>query len=119
MTPDLSTLLDRARLQASTATLLKLDDICGKAIKKMIRAGLIMEKDRSVASHVLCSTSISELILAYAEQTGETDEQRDDVLRSVLTVLFEHPQIRQAAVNAYSKVFANRAREKVRSWIKA
>lgn len=119
MTPDLTMLLDRARLQASTATLMKLDAICSKTIRRMVRAGLISEKDRPVASHVLCSTSIAEVILAYAQQTGESDEQRDDVLRSVLTVLFEHPQIRQAAVRAYSKLFTNRAREKVRSWIKA
>jgi hypothetical protein len=113
---DLAHLLDTYRSRMTTAMLWKLYHFCGLAVRKARKEGLVYEADQMVLAHALASTAFAELLLGYAEKTGETDEQRDECLRSVLTVLLEHPQIRGSAVKAFGKLQVNRVREKAKEW---
>jgi hypothetical protein len=113
MTEELDMLMDRSRFQALTSALYRLEYVVGRAVRKMVRGGVILERDSAIAQHVLCSTAIAELIVGYADRTGASDDERASVLRSTLAVLLEHPQISEQATKAWTRLQKNKLKERV------
>lgn len=118
MTEELDIYMDRCRTQASTSTLRRLEYLVGRAVRRLVKQSIILERDAAIAQHVLCSTAIAEMIVAYAEQTGASDSERASVLRSTLAVLLEHPQISEQATKAWARLQKNKLKERVGALIR-